>query len=70
MTGFLEYTTERGKSYALRVEQIRGLEGTAESTRVYASIAGSLLSFVVKRPYVEVKAEVDKAAAAESELSV
>jgi hypothetical protein len=69
MNQFLEYTTPKGKSYALRPEQVRALEGDAESTRVYASIAGVPLTFSVKRPYREVRAELERVAA-ESEVSV
>jgi hypothetical protein len=65
---FLEYTTPKGKSYALRPEQIRGLEGTADSTRIYASIAGQPLSFIVARSYQEVRQELDQFAV-ESEVS-
>lgn len=65
---FLEYTTAKGKSYALRPEQVRALEGDGESTRVYASIAGVPLTFSVKRPYTDVRQELDKFAA-ESEVS-
>ena len=68
MNGFLEYQTERGKSYALRPEQVRALEGTATETRVYASVAGVPLTFRVKRPYRDVRAEIERATA-ESEVS-
>jgi hypothetical protein len=65
---FLEFTTAKGKSYALRPEQVRALEGDSESTRVYASIAGVPLTFSVKRPYTDVRQELDRFAA-ESEVS-
>lgn len=65
---FLEYTTSKGKSYSLRPEQIRALEGDAESTRIYASVAGVPLTFSVKRPHAEVRKELDQLAA-ESEVS-
>jgi hypothetical protein len=68
MNLFLEYTTERGKSYALRPEQVRALEGDGEATRVYANVAGVPLTFRVKRPYAEVRAEIDQVAA-ENEVS-
>ncbi len=69
MNLFLEYTTARGKSYALRPEQIRALEGDAEATRIYASVAGVALTFSVKRPYADVRAELDRFAE-EAEVSV
>lgn len=65
---FLEYITAKGKHYALRPEQVRALEGDAESTRVYASIAGVPLTFSVKRPYSDVRKELDRFVA-ESEVS-
>jgi len=65
---FLEYTTIKGKSYALRPEQVRALEGNAESTRIYASVAGVPLTFSVKRAYKDVRQELDRFAA-ESEVS-
>ncbi|HEU5100644.1 MAG TPA: hypothetical protein VFU22_16555 [Roseiflexaceae bacterium] len=65
---FLEYTTAKGKHYALRAEQIRALEGSDQETRIYASIAGVPLTFSVKRPYREVRAELERLAA-ESEVS-
>jgi hypothetical protein len=68
MNSFLEYTTARGKSYALRPEQIRALEGDQDATRIYASIAGVPLTFSVKRPYSDVRQELDRAAA-ENEVS-
>lgn len=57
---FLEYTTAKGKHYALRVDQIRALEGSEQETRIYASIAGVPLTFSVKRPYSDVRAELDR----------
>lgn len=65
---FLEFITGKGKSYALRAEQVRALEGDQESTRVYASIAGVPLTFSVKRPYSEVRKELEQFAA-EHEVS-
>ena len=68
MNQFLEYITGKGKHYALRPEQVRALEGDADSTRIYASIAGVPLTFSVKRPYREVRAELERLAA-ESDVS-
>lgn len=68
MNQFLEYITAKGKHYALRVEQVRALEGTDDSTRIYASVAGVPLTFSVKRPYREVRAELERLAA-ESDVS-
>jgi len=65
---FLEYTTPKGKHYALRVDQIRALEGGDQETRIYASVAGVPLTFSVKRPYKDVRQELDRFAA-ESEVS-
>lgn len=65
---FLDYTTARGKHYALRPEQVRALEGDADSTRIYASVAGVPLTFSVKRPYNEVRAELERLVA-ENEVS-
>lgn len=59
---FLDYITARGKHYALRPEQVRALEGDADSTRIYASVAGVPLTFSVKRPYNEVRAELERLA--------
>lgn len=59
---FLDYTTPKGKKYALRPEQVRALEGDADSTRIYASVAGVPLTFSVKRPYNEVRAELERLA--------
>lgn len=60
---FLDYTTARGKQYALIPSQVRALEGDSEHTRIYASVAGVPITFTVRRPFDEVRKEWQQAAA-------
>ena len=53
----LEYTSTKGRSYALHPGAIRALDGDEQETRVYATVAGTPISFRVKRGYREVAVE-------------
>lgn len=64
---FLEYTTADGHQYALRPEQVRGIDGKGDRTRILATIGGQSLFIHVARPYKEVLAEWKKAIERETE---
>lgn len=65
---FLTYETKNGKMYDLLPSHIRGLESVGtDSTRIYASIAGTPIVFVANKPHAQVREEVRRARAEESE---
>lgn len=58
---FLKYDATKGRRFMLRPEQIRAVEGNEQQTRIYASVAGNPITFLVTRPYSEIAQELEQA---------
>lgn len=66
---FLKYDATKGRHFMLRPEQIRALEGNDQHTRIYASVAGSPITFLVLRPYREIATELEQAIRTAEEMA-
>ena len=67
--GFLKFQTKQGKKYNILPIHIRAIVSEDNATRIYASIVGDSLTFVVNRPHADVESEIEKALAEEQEQS-
>lgn len=66
---FLKYTSVSGRKFRLHPRQIGAWASEGKNTRIYASIAGMPVSFVVEKPVEEVDTEIEKSHLEESEQS-
>lgn len=66
---FLKYDATKGRRFMLRPEQIRAVEGNDQQTRIYASVAGNPITFLVARAYSDVAQELEQAISATEEMA-
>jgi len=66
---FLKYTATNGKKYRLHPRQIGAWASEGKGTRIWASIAGLSVTFVVAKPIEDVDAEIEQSHLEESEQS-
>lgn len=66
---FLKYTSTSGQKFRLHPRQIGAWASEGKGTRIWASIAGMPVSFVVEKPVEEVDAEIEQSHLEESEQS-
>lgn len=66
---FLKYTSVGGRKFRLHPRQIGAWASEGKGTRIWASIAGMPVSFVVEKPVEEVDAEIERSHLEESEQS-
>ena len=64
---FLKYTAINGRKFRLHPRQIGGYASEGKHTRIWASIAGMPVTFVVEKPVDEIDAEIEKSHLEESE---
>lgn len=64
---FLKYTATNGRKFRLHVRQIGAWASEGKNTRIWASIAGMPVTFVVEKPCEEVDAEIEKSHLEEQE---
>lgn len=64
---FLKYTATNGRKYRLHPRQIGAYASEGSGTRVWASIAGMPVTFVVSKTTEEIDAEIEKSHLEESE---
>lgn len=64
---FLKYTDVKGRKYRLHPRQIGAYASEGSGTRIWASIAGMPVVFVVAKPCEEVDAEIEKSHLEEQE---
>lgn len=66
---FLKFTSTTGRKFSLHVRQIGAYASEGKGTRIWASIAGMPVCFVVDLSYTEVETMIEKQNMAESEQS-
>ena len=66
---FLKYTSVNGRKFRLHPRQIGGYASEGMNTRIWASIAGMPVSFVVDKPVEEVDSEIEASHLEEQEQS-
>lgn len=64
---FLKYTATNGVKYRLHPRQIGAWKSEGSGTRIFASIAGLPVTFVVAKPCEDVDAEIEKSHLEEQE---
>ena len=64
---FLKYTSINGRKFRLHPRQIGAYASEGKNTRIWASIAGMPVSFVVEKPVEDVDAEIEKSHLEEQE---
>ena len=66
---FLKYTSVNGRKFRLHPRQIGAWVSEGSGTRIYASIAGMPVTFVVAKPVETIDDEIEKSHLEEQEQS-